>query len=209
VLKWRRLHLKQQQIERDELDRHRMKARELGTLGNPVCCFMMIDAMTEFTTQTPRFGGDWQSKQQGSGQGAHFETRFFGCEVICGGIEGYFIYYTDHFVEKGANVMVEVQRQALADMQALLLDSGYQMPKELFLHYDNGRENKNKEMFFYLSLLVEEEHFDLIHVNFLIVGHTHSSIDQFFSVLSGHIKNQPFIGTHLMINSPPCLYAFD
>ena len=208
MLKWRRLHLRQQQIERDELDRHRMLARGMGPLGNPVCCFMMIDAMTEFTTQTPRFGGSGESSQQGSGVNAHFETRFFGCEVICGDIEGYFIYYTDHFVEKGANVMVEVQRQALADMQVLLLQSGYQMPKDLYLHYDNGRENKNKEMFFYLSLLVEEEHFETIHVNFLIVGHTHSSIDQFFSVLSAHIKSQPFIGTHLIdINTPPYLHS--
>lgn len=154
---------------------------------------MMIDAMTEFTTQTPR------TDEGADSQNPHFQTRIFGCEVICGSIEGYFIYYTDHFIEKGANVMVEVQRQALSDMQALLAKcngcGGFQMPKTLYLHYDNGRENKNKEMFFYLSLLVEEGHFTQICVNFLIVGHTHSSIDQFFSVLSRKIKAQRFVGT--------------
>ena len=193
ILKWRRLHLRQQQTERTELDQHRLAARVLDKENAPICCFMMIDAMTEFTTQTPRTADGVDP------QNPHFQTRIFGCEVICGSIEGYFIYYTDHFIEKGANVMVEVQRQALSDMQALLAQcnghGGYQMPKMLYLHYDNGRENKNKEMFFYLSLLVEEGHFKQICVNFLIVGHTHSSIDQFFSVLSRKIKAQNFVGT--------------
>ena len=39
-------------------------------------------------------------------------------------------------------------------------------------------------MFAYLSMLVELKVFDEILVNFLIVGHTHTSIDQYFSVLS-------------------------
>lgn len=32
-------------------------------------------------------------------------------------------------------------------------------------------------------MLIEMEQFNEIYVNFLIVGHTHASIDQFFSVL--------------------------
>ena len=54
-------------------------------------------------------------------------------------------------------------------------------------------------MFSYFSLLVEGFIFDTIHVNFLIVGHTHSSIDQYFGVLTGAIKNAQFIASPLSL----------
>ena len=54
-------------------------------------------------------------------------------------------------------------------------------------------------MFGYLSTLVEHDVFEEIFVNFLIVGHTHASIDQYFSVLSNKIAEQKFIGTPKML----------
>jgi hypothetical protein len=54
-------------------------------------------------------------------------------------------------------------------------------------------------MFAYFSLLVEQFVFDTIHVNFLIVGHTHSSIDQYFSVLTGTIRKTQFIASPLSL----------
>ena len=48
-------------------------------------------------------------------------------------------------------------------------------------------------MFAYFSLLVEIGTFDIIEVNFLIVGHTHCSIDQYFSILSRGIRRCEFI----------------
>ncbi len=54
-------------------------------------------------------------------------------------------------------------------------------------------------MMAYLSLLVESGEFDEIHMNYLIVGHTHSLIDQFFSVLSKAIKMANFIGSPLAL----------
>jgi len=52
-------------------------------------------------------------------------------------------------------------------------------------------------MFGYLSMLVEDPTcaVDVIDVNFLIVGHTHASIDQYFSVLSNKIEHAKFVGT--------------
>ena len=48
-------------------------------------------------------------------------------------------------------------------------------------------------MFSDCSLLVETGLLDEIYVNFLIVGHTHISIDQYFSVLSRAINRAEFI----------------
>jgi len=55
-------------------------------------------------------------------------------------------------------------------------------------------------MFFYLSLLVELHYFDDISMQFLIVGHTHSTIDQFFSVLCKAIERARFIGTPISLH---------
>ena len=46
-------------------------------------------------------------------------------------------------------------------------------------------------------MLVEDPscRIDVIDVNFLIVGHTHASIDQYFSVLSNKIEHVKFVGT--------------
>jgi hypothetical protein len=56
-------------------------------------------------------------------------------------------------------------------------------------------------MFTWLSLLVENNLFDEIVVNFLIVGHTHASIDQFFSVLVRAIERTKFICSPLGIEA--------
>ena len=49
------------------------------------------------------------------------------------------------------------------------------------------------------SLLVESYSFDEIEIAFLIVGHTHASIDQYFSVISKAIKKAKFIGTPMTL----------
>ena len=54
-------------------------------------------------------------------------------------------------------------------------------------------------MFGFLTALVEKGIFDKISVNFLIVGHTHASIDQYFSTLSTAIKQTYFIPTPLAL----------
>jgi hypothetical protein len=56
-------------------------------------------------------------------------------------------------------------------------------------------------MFSYFSLLVETMVFDKIQVNFLIVGHTHSSIDQYFSILSKAIGDCEFIGSPMALEA--------
>ena len=56
-------------------------------------------------------------------------------------------------------------------------------------------------MFGYASALVELGYFEAVDINFLIVGHTHSSIDQYFSVLSKAIKKAEFIGSPISLQA--------
>lgn len=46
-------------------------------------------------------------------------------------------------------------------------------------------------------MLVEMGRFSEVYMNYLIVGHTHSLIDQFFSILSKAIDSVDFIGSPL------------
>lgn len=56
---------------------------------------------------------------------------------------------------------------------------------------------QNKEMFCYAASLVELGLVDIVNINFLIVGHTHDSLDQIFSVLCNAIDEARFILTPL------------
>ena len=55
-------------------------------------------------------------------------------------------------------------------------------------------------MYAYFSALVEEGYFEEIRANLLIVGHTHSNLDQYFSVYSKKIKRSDFIGSPLAMH---------
>jgi hypothetical protein len=58
---------------------------------------------------------------------------------------------------------------------------------------------QNKEMFCFASTLVERGNFEIININFLIVGHTHCNLDQNFSVLSKKIQSSPYICSPLAL----------
>jgi hypothetical protein len=51
----------------------------------------------------------------------------------------------------------------------------------------------------FCSILVEAGYFQTITVGFLIVGHTHASIDQYFSCLRRKIRNASFIATPMAL----------
>jgi hypothetical protein len=56
-------------------------------------------------------------------------------------------------------------------------------------------------MFAWISMLVDKDIFDTVEVFFLIVGHTHASIDQYFSVLARQILGCDFIGSPLSLHA--------
>ena len=95
------------------------------------------------------------------------------------------------------------------------------MPNEIHFQLDNCGDNKvficliksilnfklyyhilffqNKEFFMFCSILVEAGYFQLVTVGFLIVGHTHASIDQYFSCLRRKIRNASFIASPMAL----------
>jgi len=56
-------------------------------------------------------------------------------------------------------------------------------------------------MFAWVSMLIDKDIFDSVDIFFLIVGHTHASIDQYFSVLAKQITSCDFIGSPLALQA--------
>ena len=94
-------------------------------------------------------------------------------------------------VPGGTNLMVEILRQTLLKLQ----EQG-KLPHNdpvLYLQMDNCSENKNKTLFAFLADLVLKNVFNEVHVGFLMVGHTHEDIDQFFSIISSWLRKVQMI----------------
>lgn len=196
ILKYKRCHLLQQAQERKHQELTRLKAKTDLISGQPQSAYILIDGMTVMAGNTPKVGGG--GKFRISKEDTKFITnRVIGVEVVCGPIDTVFFYHTDDTVAGGANTMIEVVRQAISDLSVKLKELKHPLvlPPKLCLQFDNCGENKNKFMFSYLSLLVEMHQFEEIEVNFLIVGHTHTTIDQYFGVISDAIKSCRFIGS--------------
>ena len=65
------------------------------------------------------------------------------------------------------------------------------LPRNLYLQLDNSaKDNKNKYLMAFLSLLIAWDVFEEIQAGFLLVGHTHEDIDVYFSHLSKALKSK-------------------
>ena len=75
------------------------------------------------------------------------------------------------------------------------------LPPTLYLQLDNcGRENKNRFIFAFCSLLVKLKIFKKIKVSFLMVGHTHEDIDQMFSSFSTWLNKNDAHDLEVLMN---------
>lgn len=138
VLKFRRLHLKQQQLEREHLEQLKDRSRKLDSkTGMPLQAFFFTDAMTSSKGNTPKEGVKRKGKE-----GKTVLNRVFGTQVICGPIE--FMMYTsvNQLQMGGANLAIEVQRLAIEKLSFELEKHNLLMPRIMNFQFDNCGENK-------------------------------------------------------------------
>ncbi len=63
------------------------------------------------------------------------------------------------------------------------------LPQKLLLQMDNCvKDNKNRYLLTFLSLLTTRDVFEEVQLGFLVVGHTHEDIDGCFGYLSKKLK---------------------
>ena len=189
-------HLQKQQAQRDALDKHiQYCQQERGPDGKPLAALVMSDAITKFRGQTPIIKATNMRKYKIDDNKDTAEDRMFGSLLVCGPVKCFILFHCHDFVGGGANCGIEILRLSLLKLAELLAEHNLNVPMQLYLQFDNCGENKNKVMFSYLSLLNEMGIFTKIKVSFLIVGHTHCLIDQWFSSITKIISKAQFLGT--------------
>ena len=151
-------HYKIQEAERAEQQRAINAARKLDSRGQPIEAFMLFDGFSIYKGVTPKwskrtFGGRSHTEKEEP----KVQNRIIAGIVICGDIDTVFVYTVDQLTRGGANLMIEVVRQALSDLGELLKEKNQLIPTILYLQFDNCGENKNRYMMAYCSMLVESE----------------------------------------------------
>ena len=138
VKKWLRIHLIQQQTERQHADNFLDDCEKLyDERGNPKSALIDIDGQTVITGNTPKW-----TKGRKSQQNNVIENRNIGVHMVCGPINEYVSISTDNTIPGGANVLIEVTRMAIEILAEKLAAIGFVLPKTLGVQYDNCGENK-------------------------------------------------------------------
>ena len=181
----RRNHLDKQRIQREKNYKHKLKAM----MQPDRYLSIIIDGMDQKKTDCPVVGKSVKEESP-------LKQRIIGVKVH--GI-GNYVYVLDESVPGGSNIIIEILRRVLLDLDEKKLLPTH-MRSTLYLQVDNCGENKNKSMFAFLTDLVRRSVFWKIKAGFLMVGHTHEDIDQFFSVISRHLKK-----LHIICPDPPSL----
>ena len=154
---------------------HYYAHREAAILSPDHVLSIIIDGMDQSKTNVPLFSRKTS--------GRVISQRLIGVKVHG---HGNWVYLVDENVKGGANLMVEVLRRTLLDLEKM-----GKLPTVnpiLYLQLDNCSENKNKVLFSFVSHLVSKEVFAEAYIGFLMVGHTHEDIDQFFSIIAAHLR---------------------
>ena len=137
VRKISRMHLLQQQNERQHAENviHACKSRYIG--NQPLQAFVELDGQTVVTGNTPKL-----AKERNNTQNSVIENRNIGGRVVCGPIDKWISISTNNLIPGGANVMIEATKMAIEILAEMLAEHDMAMPSELDVQYDNCGENK-------------------------------------------------------------------
>lgn len=187
-----RAHLKQQQIERQHCEtKIGIAKKEFDANGDPSFAFIELDAQALWTTMAGKLQKDRTDPYP------QIEVRNIGARVVCGPIDHYISITTSDLLPGGANIMIEATRLAIEYLADALskLPTPLALPRSVGINYDNCGENKNRTNLAWMSHLVMSCYFDRIELFFLFAGHTHSPLDQNFSVVSKAVAHAEFIAS--------------
>ena len=155
--------------------KHMEKARGLRTKVGYLS--IIIDGMDQSKTNVPHV------VREAKGMDSMEKLNVHVTGFIAHGFMHAIYTWLDNFA-KDPNMTITILVEGLHDLRRLYGPS-WKMPRKLYLQLDNPTgENKNKFLIMFLACLVYFCVFDKIKLSFLLVGHTHEDIDQFFSRLS-------------------------
>ena len=145
--------------------------------------FLTVDGMDQKKTQLPHQSRPTKDVE---GKGEALQAKVT-VALIRGYFHGIYNAWTLPNHETGSDYVITVINRVLCLVEDFYINTGAStgLPPVLFLQLDNcGKENKNQYLIKYLGCLVKLHVFSRIEVHFLLVGHTHTQVDQAISVLS-------------------------
>ena len=145
-----RLHLQQQQIERQNAENQIWLSKSWYVDDQPALAYIGIDGQTNEATKA--------AKLQKGRKHNHptMENRNMGVRMVCGPIDEYISICTSDLIPGGANVLIECTRVATEILAAKLakLPKPLVLPKKIGYNYDNCGENKVTKYYHVLFYLI-------------------------------------------------------
>lgn len=188
---------KDQHLKYTRETRARCSARAQHARDHPEdVLYINIDGMDQFKTSIPKFP-KWSKADV---KGDPLKTRLLGAIVYGRGYWGYW-----SLPEWGAtsNVTLTALCKIMRDLSGRSRDESEiprrcaALPRKLQLQMDNtAKDNKNHYLLGFCAMLLNEGIFQEVEVYFLPVGHTHSEIDQTFSVIGRCLRKQGAYSIH-------------
>ena len=191
-------HLKQSQLERENYYRHNKKAETGGKTGMKFRYVSLImDGMDQAKTRLPHFPRNpkyMDDKQC-------IEYHLMGTLVFGYGLDGCYVDWNvkQQFPDDSNALLTSLER-TLRRIQRARLDREEPLPEVLYLQLDNVSSNKNHWLLAYCFWLVQQGIFQKVKISYLLVGHTHENIDQFFSRVSYGLRNEKAMTLPQMMN---------
>lgn len=182
------MHLKQSQTERQKYYYHNKKAESGGDSGQKYRYVSIImDGMDQAKTTLPHFPRTpkYMDEKQ------CIEYHLMGTLVFGYGLRGCYVDWSvkQQFPDDSNALLTSLER-TLRRVQKTRLDRSEPMPEVLYLQLDNCSSNKNHWLLAYAFWLVHMGILQKVKISFLLVGHTHENIDQFFSRVSTAFRNE-------------------
>ena len=188
--KWRKIRREHHSLQRGERLSYYKRRREAASdLSGEEYLSIILDkwdsakTTVPFWAREPSFLGAQEKHQM-------LQQHVLGV-IVHGQPHTYYLYTFNDNLKGDANMNIEGIRRTLLKH----LEGGRHMPRILYVQADNASDNKNFAMIAFLALLVFHGYVEEVQLSFLIVGHTHEDIDQFFSVLTKHLMNLKVVKT--------------
>jgi len=109
---------------------------------------------------------------------------------------GTFLFIADECLPHGASAFNDVLARVLEKVADMSRRSGVRMPMHLVVQSDNTTaQAKNHEANCFLAYLVAKYKFQTCSLFFLVVGHTHEDVDQFFGMVKQHVLRRVKVQT--------------
>lgn len=143
---------------------------------------VVVDGMDSKKAQVPRLRSDAVFSKDVENAGKPLDTRLIGAHLPGRCFLGFWTY--PFFVQGGSGSTTVLHR-----ILQSILDCDGKLPRVFNVLMDNTcKEKKNNQVIKYLAFLVRSGVFDEVRIIFLLVGHTHSIIDQRFSVMTRELS---------------------